>query len=1264
MPGEEMNKEPERVAVIGMTGRFPGARNIEEFWRILSEGVEAVKPFTVEELRESGVDEKTLKDPNFVNAGAVMPNADAFDASFFGINVREAEIMDPQHRVFLETAWEALEDAGYDTERFQGSIGIFGGVGPNTYFQNNLVTRPELLRTLGRYAVLIGSEREYAVTRVSFKLNLTGPSFSVNTACSTSAVAIHLACQSLLNGECDMALAGGARIVFPFGYMYEEGGILSPDGHCRAFDAEARGTILGNGVGIVVLKRLSEAIQDGDCIRAVIKGSAINNDGSEKVGFTAPSIRGQASVISEALAIADVNPESIGYVEAHGTGTSLGDPIEIAALTQAFRNWTKMKGYCPIGSVKTNIGHLDAGAGVAGVIKTVLALENKLIPPSLNFVHPNPQINFKNSPFYVNSELQKWNTDGIPRRAGVSSFGLGGTNAHIILEESPKIELSSPSRSHQLLLLSTKTDTALTQATNDLAQYLRQHPSINLPDVAYTLQTGRRAFNCRRMVVCQDIQEVITNLLSIDPKRVITGELEPTERSIVFMFPGQGSQYVNMGLELYRAESAFREEMDRCCDVLKLHLDLDLRDILYPEKADLEESAKKLEQTSLTQSALFAFEHSLTKLWLSWGVRPIAFVGHSIGEYVAACQAGVFSLEDALSLVATRGQLMQHLPGGGMLAIALSEKEIQPFLNQGISLSNINSPSSCVVSGEPEAIEELKNQLTIKNIDFRSLRTSHAFHSTMMDPILESFTEHVKQAKLSPPQIPFVSNLTGTWIRNEEAVSPYYWVTHLRQTVRFSDCVQELLKNPDQVFLEVGPGQTLSTFVRQHPGKTNGRVVLNTIRHPNEERSDIDFILNTLGRLWLYGINIDWSGFYANEKRHRVSLPTYPFERKRFWINPGKEINSDGSSELAITDEPKPDLTINSTQLDQKKCRMKVDVPRDKVQQSLFDIWKSLLGVNRISIHDNFFDLGGSSLLATRLLTQIGNVFGKKLPLAIIFEAPTIEQLACVLEQKALSVAHSSLVKVQAGQSRPPFYCLPGNLGNVFIDLGHLSRHLGMDQTFYGLQDGIGHPSKVEKLAAHYVEEIRSTQPDGPYFLGGICSGGVIAFEIAQQLIRQGQHIAFLALVEPAALPLPGARSYFDFIAEVWSRFTHLGPYLQSSTKLSLKEIKMLVRLRMKLIANLWALKQYIPQLFPGRFHLFLTEESLTRSPRLGWRKFAADGVKVHKIPGTHRSIVGDNTMIDKDHIQNLGKILRENLDYAIIDTQEFLSSVNRLEIK
>jgi acyl transferase domain-containing protein/acyl carrier protein len=876
------------IAVIGISGRFPGAKDLDAFWQNLRDGVESISFFSDEELLSSGLDSTLLKDPNYVKAKPIISDIESFDAEFFGISPKEAELIDPQHRLFLEFAWSALENAGYNPETYQSAIGVYAGTDTNTYLINNICPNfggiPDL-------QTLISNATDYLSTRVSYKLNLRGPSVTVQTACSTSLVAVHLACQSLLNGECEMFLAGGISLSVPekAGYIYQAGGVYSPDGHCRAFDAEARGTIFGEGVGIVVLKRLEDAIADGDCIHAIIKGSAINNDGSVKAGYTAPSPDGQSAVISEAQTLARIDPETVTYIEAHGTGTALGDPLEIVALTEVFRQSTVKKGYCALGSVKTNVGHLSTAAGVAGLIKTILSLSHQLIPPSLHFETPNPEIDFANSPFYVNTKLSEWKTNGSPRRAGVSSFGIGGTNAHVVLEEAPVVEPSSPLRSRQLLLLSAKTNSALETATTNLLNHIKVHPELNLADVAYTLQVGRQAFKYRRAVVCQNLSDAVSALQ--DPQRVLTSFSEPSDREVVFMFPGQGAQYVNMARELYHSEPTFAQQVDLCCQLLEPDLEIDLRQILYPidpTAVELETAARQLEQTAITQPALFVLEYALAKLWMSWGVHPVAMIGHSIGEYTAACLAGVFSLEAALDLVAERGKLMQQLPPGSMLAVDCSELKVQPYLGKELSVAVINGSRSCVVSGSTLAVEALENQLLSQGIDSRRLHTSHAFHSPMMEPMIETFRQRVALLSLKPPQIPYISNVTGTWIRSEEATSPAYWANHIRQTVRFEPGLQELFKKPKQVLLEVGPGHTLSKLAQQHHQKQPEQVVLSSVRHPKEQQSDLEFLFKTLGQLWLFGVQIDWSGFSAQEKRYRLPLPTYPFERQRHWLEPCK----------------------------------------------------------------------------------------------------------------------------------------------------------------------------------------------------------------------------------------------------------------------------------------------------------------------------------------------------------------------------------------
>jgi len=884
------------IAIIGMAARFPSANSIDEFWRNLRMGVESVSFFSDEELASSGVPPEVLGDASYVKARAILEDIGLFDASFFGFSPREAEIMDPQHRFFLESAWEALENAGYSSDTYKGSIGVYAGSNLSNYLLK-LYTNLSMVKLVGEFRAMLANGEDYLTTLTSYKLNLKGPSISIQTACSTSLVAVHLACQGLLSGECDLALAGGVSIDLPqkAGYFYSEGGISSPDGHCRAFDQAAQGCVSGSGVGVVVLKRLSDALENGDHIEAVIKSSAINNDGGGKAGFTAPSLDGQTEVITQAIAVAGINAESITYVEAHGTATPLGDPIEVAALTKAFRSRTTKTEFCAIGSVKTNIGHLDAAAGVAGLIKTALALKHKQIPPSLNFNKPNPQIDFANSPFFVNTKLTDWATGKSVRRAGVSSFGIGGTNAHAILEEAPMQEESGPARPYQLLLMSAKTGAALDTMTKNLAARLNQRAEEKLADVAFTLQVGRKAFGYRRMLVCGDRKDAVKALESINHSRVCSSYHDGKYRPVVFMFPGQGSQSVNMGLALYENEKTYREQVAKCAEILKPHLGLDIREVIYPEKGRIEAAAEQLNRTYIAQPALFVVEYALARLLIEWGVRPDAMIGHSIGEYVAACLAGVFSVEDVLRLVAARGRMMQNLPGGRMVAVGISEAELVSFLGDDISLAAVNAQDLCVVSGSEIAIDQLEAQLADKKIFCRRLATSHAFHSHMMEPMLEGFAEEVKMLKLKAPKIRYISNVSGKWITNEEVTSADYWVRHLRKTVRFSEGMKELMKLSGQVLLEVGPGQALQKIVLQQ-GAENLQV-FSCLSSTNKQASEMESLLNVIGKAWLAGVEVDWGGFYADERRRRVALPTYPFEGQRYWLNSARTSKASGKVE-------------------------------------------------------------------------------------------------------------------------------------------------------------------------------------------------------------------------------------------------------------------------------------------------------------------------------------------------------------------------------
>lgn len=895
------------IAIVGMSCRLPGAQNLDEFWCNLAGGIESIPRLSDEELLSSGVPISYLSNPSYVKASPILEEPGDFDAGFFGFSPMEAKTMDPQHRILLELAYEALENAGYDPDSYQRPIGVFTGAAMNTYFMEvglNSRFTEEYIPTL------IGNDKDFLSTRISYKLNLKGPSITVQTACSTSMVAVHLARQSLLSGETDMALAGAISVRVPHraGYFCDGGGVVSLDGHVRAFDAKANGTVFGSGGGILVLKRLADALTEGDTIYAVIKGSAVNNDGSEKAGFTAPSVNSQADAVVEALANAGVEADSISYIEAHGSGTPVGDPIEIRALTKAFRTFTQRSGYCAIGSVKTNVGHLDAASAVAGIIKTVLALKHRQIPPSLHFREANPEIDFPNTPFFVNTQLREWTSDG-PRRAGVMSTGMGGTNAHVVLEEAPEPRDTTNGTPPHLLILSAKTETALDQATNRLREFLNRKDSVNMSDVAYTLRIGRKAFPYRRCLVCADREDAVTTLGQVDSKRILSNRSDDSRRPVIFLLPGIGDHYVGMAYDLYETRPIFRQEVDRCASILKSHIGMDIRDIIYPNgkswkrdrttkgidlkkmlgrKTDeLEnEDTRNLNQTQFAQPALFTIEYAMVRLWQSLGIRADAIFGHSMGEYVAACVAGVFSLDDALHLIATRAKLVSGLPQGAMLAVVLPENELLPLLSEDLSISLINGPSLCVVAGPIAAMAEFERKLNARSILCRQVQNGHAFHSRMLDPVVKAFEKEVSKVRLNAPTIPYISNVTGGWITSSEATNPAYWAMHANQTARFSDAWHHMWQLNNPILLEAGPGRTLIALALQHPAKSREAkpATISSLRHHYESGSDVEFLWHSVGMLWRSGIDIAWENLYPGQRGRRIPLPTYPFERQHYWL--------------------------------------------------------------------------------------------------------------------------------------------------------------------------------------------------------------------------------------------------------------------------------------------------------------------------------------------------------------------------------------------
>lgn len=867
------------IAIIGMACRFPGAPDIDAFWRNLRDGVESIRRFSDDELRAAGIEADVLADPHYVRAGAVLDGVELFDPAFFGMSPREAEVMDPQHRLFLECSWQALEFAGY-AGASPGHVGVYAGAGMSSYLLNNLYANRDRLASMGSFAILTANQNDFLASLAAYRLNLKGPAVSVQTACSTSLVAIHFAAQALLNGECDMALAGGVSVRTPQinGYRFQPDMIFSPDGHCRPFDAAARGTLSGSGAGVVLLKRLRDALEDGDSIHAVLKASAVNNDGADKMGFVAPSVAGQCAVIAEAIALAELNPESIGYVEAHGTATPMGDPIEVAALTRAFRAHTSRTAFCALGSVKSNFGHLDAAAGIAGFLKTVLALKHGQVPPSLHFEQPNPEIDFDASPFFVARSLQPWPASSAPRRAGVSSFGIGGTNAHVILEQPPAAVPSSREAGPFLFTVSAKTASSLENTCAALAAHLHSgEQEMNPADAAFTLSRGRKAFPLRRFAVAESSAQAASMLQA--PAPAVSGPARPF---VAFLFSGQGTQYAGMGAELYQREPEFRRAFDACSAILDPLLSIRLADVVFDTAPG---SDATLRQTAIAQPALFAVEYALAQLWMSWGVKPDALLGHSIGEIVAATLAGVFSFEDGLRIAANRGRLMQQCAPGAMLAVAASPARLQPLLTPDLSIAAINGPAATVLSGAAAAIDAAEARLGREGVGYLRLHTSHAFHSQRMEPAINGLAQLVRGMRLNPPRIPVLSNLTGGWLSPEDATSAEYWTGQMRNPVLFDSNLAQLYARGGNVLIEMGPGNVLASLSQRHPDRPREAVVAASLPAARGRKSETASLLNALGKVWSAGIGVDWAAFYSGQQRRRVPLPSYAFDRQRCWID-------------------------------------------------------------------------------------------------------------------------------------------------------------------------------------------------------------------------------------------------------------------------------------------------------------------------------------------------------------------------------------------
>ena len=960
------------IAIVAMAGRFPGASDIESLWENLCEGRDSVTRFALDQIDPS-VPASVRSDASYVPVRGVMDAHDRFDAAFFGISPREAELMDPQQRMLLELSWECIERAGHVPDATTAPVGVFAGMYNASYYQNNVLAHPELIEKLGAFQVMLDNEKDYIATRVAHKLNLTGPAISVHTACSTSLVAICQAVDSLRAGRCHMALAGGIAITCPVrsGHLYQEGAMLSADGHTRSFDAHASGTVFSDGAAVVLLKRLSDALADGNPVYAVIRGAAVNNDGGNKASFTAPSSDGQAAVVAMAHADAGVDARSIGYVETHGTATPLGDPIEIEGLTRAFRRNTDESGFCVVGSIKSNLGHTLMAAGAAGVIKTALALREKCIPATAHFQTPNPVIDFASTPFVVSGQTQAWvHAGGSPRRAGVSSFGVGGTNAHVVLEEAPALPASDPSSGPQLLVLSARTPAALEQACVQLAYHLQAHPQDNLADVAWTLASGRKRFAHRVAVSATNALDAMEQLRSSKVGTASCSAVANAEE-IVFLFPGQGCQYAGMGRKLHAVEPAFREAFDDCSELLKDELHLDLRDLVFGDDADA------MLPTAIMQPAIFTMEYALARWWMSQGVHPSAMIGHSVGEFVAATLSGVFELGDALRLVARRGRLMQAQPAGAMLSVRLPMQSLLAKLPPSLSLAAENAPGACVVAGPHDAIADFQAQLESDGVACRPLRTSHAFHSAMMDPVVPLFAEEIAAIKRNTPRVPIVSTATGDWLSGDEAMSVEYWSGHLRQAVRFSAAVSRVLETPARVLVEVGPRTTLATLSRQQPNLQKHKInALSSLADSVE--NEHQQLLAVAGQLWCRGASIEPAWFDRRTIRRRLRLPTYPFERQRHWVEPVAAADSIPASLPAIA---APAALETHMQVASKPGPQQPIDRKPQLVARLKEVFEDVAGFDLADADQNanFIELGLDSLMLTQVALQLQKTFAVKI---------------------------------------------------------------------------------------------------------------------------------------------------------------------------------------------------------------------------------------------------------------------------------------------
>jgi acyl transferase domain-containing protein/thioesterase domain-containing protein len=1196
MGGFRGNRSSE-IAIIGLSLRVPGADNERQFWHNLSTGTESLSVFADDEL-DLGLRQRVLVNrPDFVKSGGILEDIDRFDAEFFGCSAREAQLLDPQQRLFLQACWEALESAGYDPDRYAGSIGVYAGAGINTYFCLNLLPSTDITDFATLQSIVTKNDKDYLCSRVAYKLNLHGPAVVVQTACSTSLVAVHLACQSLLAGECDMALAGGVSIRVPqrSGYLYQEGGILSPDGHCRPFDSQACGTVASNGLGVVVLKRLDYALRDHDLVRAVILGSAINNDGSRKVGFMAPSIDGQASAIAEAQAVAQVTPDSIGYIETHGTGTELGDPIEIRALNKVFSHHSIARNSCALGSVKGNLGHLDTAAGVVGLIKSVLCLENRELPPMVNFREPNPKLELDRTPFWINYTSKPWMSDGRPRRAGVSSFGIGGTNAHVVLQEAPSIRQPEPTGSCSLFLLSARTTTALEQVTSRLRAYIEERNELCLEHVAYTLQTGRRHFAYRRMFVPRGKWDALHLLNGKDPTRIFDSVVESKNPRVSLLLPDQGIEHIPQASEWYQNVRPFVLALDDCARILCSRLGTDVRDFLHPNAG--RSRHRDIETGPVADAwALFSVEFALARTLIEWGLQPEAMLGIGIGECVAACIAGVLPLETALTAVACR-----------------------------VTRGN----SGLVACGPPE------------------------------------------HAQFHVPKIPFISPVTGSWIADEQSTNPDYWLRYSSKPMLIGQAMMTFFEETDAQAVDLGPGSRFKKLLgEQHVVRFPRRSPpIAIFRETDNASGESECPWRTLGHLWLSGVAVNWAMVQPNARCQRLSLPTYPFEGQSYWIAPPNNLPH---VELSV-----PAASVVSSRPATANAYL---VPRSKTEVQLTQIWEEILGYNPIGVNDDFFELGGDSLAALQIASRIRQIFPLEVPVQKLAQACTVAQLAELIEERSESHSDSALplaevlgtsplIVLQKGDESQPFFCVHPAGGTVLCYVP-LARLLGSNQTFFGLQApalyGGEEPPTIEEKAHLYLQLIRQSQPRGPYRIGGHSYGGNVAFEIACQLLREGDEVALLALLDSyppeAYQELPSPEQFREAFPRVVASYFGLDTAQEMEPSLILSNVRTiypdLTTETIEKFFQIWfghfrALQAYRPSSTYSREITYFCCESdadigivnptacnISGSRRAdAWSRFSLEPIRIHWVPGNHFSL------LRSPHVETLAVLLQRAID-------------------